>query len=71
MGSTDECQDIDECASYDVEYEGGEGKYSHSLGTKLKHIKMCTLQFYFPGFQNDPSYPKEKEFLKSTKGNLK
>ena len=41
------------------------------LSTKLNHKKMGTLQFYIPGFQNDPSYPKQKEFLKSTEGNLK
>ena len=31
---------------------------------------MGTLQFYIPGFQNDPSYPNQKEFLKSTGGKL-
>ena len=25
LGATDECQDIDECATYDYEYEGEEG----------------------------------------------
>ena len=33
--------------------------------------KMGTLQFYISDFQNDPSYPKQKEFLKSYKGYLK
>ena len=33
--------------------------------------KMGTLQFYIPCFKNDPSYPKQKEFSKSTKRNLK
>ena len=33
--------------------------------------KMGTLQFHIPGFQNDPNYPKQKEFLKSYKENLK
>ena len=46
-------------------------KVTHCLETKLNLEKMGTLQFYIPGFQNDPGYPKEKEFLKSTKGNLK
>ena len=32
---------------------------------------MGTLRFYIPGYRNDPSYPKQKEFLKSTEGNLK
>ena len=45
--------------------------FSHCLKTKLKHRKMSPLQVYIPGFQNHPSYPKQKEFLKSTKGNLK
>ena len=27
LGATDECQDIDECASDNYEYEGGEGKF--------------------------------------------
>ena len=44
---------------------------AHCLETKLIHDKMGTLQFYIPGYQNDPSYPKQKEFLKSTEGNLK
>ena len=43
----------------------------HCLETKLKHNKMGALQFYIPGFQTDPSYPKQKEFLESTEGNLK
>ena len=30
--------------------------------------KMGTLQFHIPGFQNDPSYPKQKEFLKFYEG---
>ena len=29
LGATDECQDIDECASYDYEYEGEEGEFSY------------------------------------------
>ena len=41
---------------------------SHCLETKLKHNEMGTLQFYIQGYQNDPSYPKQKEFLKSTEG---
>ena len=44
---------------------------SHCLETTLKPNEMGTLQFYIPGYQNDPSYPKQKEFLKSTEGNLK
>ena len=44
---------------------------AHCLETKLNHKKMGTLQFYIPGFQNNPSYPKQKEFLKFTEGNLK
>ena len=44
---------------------------AHCQETKLKHKRMGTLQFYIPGFQNDPSFPKQKEFLKSTQGNLK
>ena len=32
---------------------------------------MGTLQFYISDFQNDPSYSKQKEFLKSYEGNLK
>ena len=32
---------------------------------------MGILQFHIPGFQNDPSYPKQKEFLKFCEGNLK
>ena len=44
---------------------------SHCLGTKMKHKRMGPLQFYIPGFQNDPNYQKQKEFLKSTEGNLK
>ena len=35
---------------------------SHCLETKLKHKRMNNLQFYIPGFQNHPSYPKQKEF---------
>ena len=27
LGATHECQDIDECASDNYEYEGGEGKF--------------------------------------------
>ena len=38
---------------------------------KIESLKKGNLQFYIPGFQNDPSYPKQKEFLKSTEGNLK
>ena len=30
----------------------------------VKQKKMSTLQLHIPGFQNDPSYPKQKEFLK-------
>ena len=44
---------------------------THCLAAKLKHEKMGTLQFYIPGFQNNPNYPKQNESLKSTKGNLK
>ena len=33
LGATDECQDIDECASDNYEYEGGEGEL---LYIKLK-----------------------------------
>ena len=46
-------------------------KGSHSTAADLIHKKIGTLQFYIPGFQNDPSYPKQKEFLKSTQKNLK
>ena len=41
---------------------------AHCLEKNLNHKKMGTLQFYTPGFQNDPSYPKQEEFLKSTEG---
>ena len=44
---------------------------THSLDTNLNHKKMGTLQFYIPGFQNDPSYTKQKEFLKSNEVTLK
>ena len=43
----------------------------HWLETKLNHKKMGTLQFYIPGVQDDPSYPKQREFSKSYEGNLK
>ena len=33
---------------------------SHYQETKLKHKGMGPLQFYLPGVQNDPSYPKQK-----------
>ena len=33
--------------------------------------KMGTLQLHNPGFQNDPSYPKQKDFFKSYEGKLK
>ena len=42
---------------------------SHNLETNLNHKKMGTLQFYIPGFQNVPSYPKQKDFLKCTEVN--
>ena len=41
------------------------------LKRNIIHKRMNTLQFYIPGFQNHPSYPNQKEFLKSNKGNLK
>ena len=31
LGATDECQDIDECASDNYEYEGGEGELLYFL----------------------------------------
>ena len=43
---------------------------SHCLETKLKHNEMGTLQLYILGYQNDPSYPKQKEILKYYEGNL-
>ena len=44
---------------------------SHYFFREYNNKKMGTLQFHIPGFQNDPSYPKQKEFLKSYEGNLK
>ena len=37
----------------------------------VKQQKMGTLQFHIPDFQNDPTYPNQKEFLKFCEGNLK
>ena len=44
---------------------------SRYLEIKIIHRRISTLQFYIQGFQNQPSYPKQKEFLKSNEGNLK
>ena len=38
LGATDECQDIDECASDNYEYEGGEGELLHFLYTGGQNV---------------------------------
>ena len=44
---------------------------SHCLEKSKITKKMGPFQFYIPDVQNYPSYPKQKEFLKSNEGNLK
>ena len=41
LGATDECQDIDECASDNYEYEGGEGELL------LKLLASCHVFVHF------------------------
>ena len=41
--------------------------FFRSLNTK----RNSRFQFYIPGLINHPSYPKQKDFLKSYEGNLK
>ena len=44
---------------------------THCFEINIIHKRISTLQFYIPGFQNNPGYPKQKEFLKSNEGNLR
>ena len=44
---------------------------THCLEKTITPKRMGLFQFYIPDLTNYPSYPNQKEFLKSNQGNLK